>query len=306
MAQTPINSMDIGLQALTTRVTSSSTNFISLLSSYLEFAYGADNKAAPGTISIKAQLSGILSGTVTFEVTGLKPNTTLVLSLTDSNTLIIDPDTFSKYSITVTAKLTYGGVEYVSSPVIISKKYNTLLTRLTRVYDSVYANGDGTGYSLPASTNTLELYNGTTKLTQDVTYGLFGTQDTTVEVSGLTLAINSGTGEFTLSAPNNSWTSDSVTFTLTATFGLYRYSSTYTITKIKQGSYTKLNDPAPTPTGVVLTAGFNYVLVECATPDYSAGHGHDKTRVYAQAISSPTDVAKIESAKLVAEFKGTV
>jgi len=309
MAQTPINSVDIALQALPARLTSSSTNYISLLSSYLEFVYGADNSPTPSTISIKAQLSGILLGTVTFDVTGLKADTPLVLDPNDSNTLLLSPGTFDKYSVTIKAKLTFGGVEYVSSSIVISKRYTSLLTRLTRGYDSVYADGnpDGTNYSLPTADNTLELYNGNSKVTQDVTYGIFGTSDTNITVSGLTLAIHPTTGVFTLSAPSNSWTSDSVTFTLTATFGLSKYSSTYTITKIKQGSYVKLNDPAPTPTGVILTAGFNYVLVECATPDYTTGHGHDKTQVYALAYNSVTDPTPlIGSAKLVAEFKGTV
>jgi hypothetical protein len=306
MAQTPINSMDIGLQALQPRVTASTSNFISLAANSLEFVYGAANEAAPSVINIKAQLSGVLRGTVTFVVTGLKAGTNLVLDSTDKNILLLDPASFEAYSVTVTAKLTFGNVEYISSPISISKRYTSILTRITRAYDSVRSLADGSGYTLPTRANTLELFNGTNKLTTDVKYGFQSTSNTSVTVDGLTLSVDPNTGELTLSG--TTWDKDSTSFNLTATFGLSVYSSTYTITKIREGSTAKLLDPAPTPVGVTITAGFNYVFIECGTPDYATGHGHDKTQVYAQEYSSTITplIGDTARTKLVTEFKGTV
>jgi len=306
MAQTPINSMDIGLQALQPRVTASTSNFISLAANSLEFVYGAANIAAPSVINIKAQLSGVLRGTVKFVVTGLKADTIEVLDSSDKNILLLDPATFEAYSVTVKAKLTFGNVEYISSPISISKRYTSILTRITRAYDSVRALADGSQYTFPTRPNTLELYNGTNKLTTDVIFGFQGTLDTSVTVDGLTLSINPTTGVLTLSG--TTWDKESTTFNLTATFGLSVYSSTYTITKILEGSTTKLLDPAPTPTGVIITPGFNYVFIECGTPDYATGHGHDKTQVYAQEYNSTVTplIGDTTRTKLVAEFKGTV
>jgi hypothetical protein len=334
MSTTPINSRDIALQALPQRLITLNTNFISLTSPSLEFVYGSDNNPLPNKISVYAQLAGILQGNVTFEVTGLTPNTTLVLDTNNRNILILDPGTFSGYYVTVKASLIYGGITYSSTPMVISKRFTSLLTRITRTFDNVNSDANGTNYKLPIANNTLELYNGGTKLTKDIVFGIQGSLLNTVTVDGLVLNINRDTGTITVTnviAPAtgnqipDSWTSDTVTFNLTATFSLTTYSTTYTVTKIRAGGSGKDTTPPPIPTNVRLTPGFSYIFVELdqATLTYSQGHGHNLTRVYAQIVNPDPKALQVISidnidtdpiataddqykTKLVAEFGGAV
>lgn len=93
--------------------------------------------------------------------------------------------------------------------------------------DLPIANSSGVVSSLPTG-NALRLYQGGTLLTSGVTYSGTATQN------GLTLTINSSTGGITLS--QTSWTSDSESFVLTATYNSIAYTITYTITKVKTGT----------------------------------------------------------------------
>ena len=82
---------------------------------------------------------------------------------------------------------------------------------LTNNNHSVQADNDGTNYSLtlPAAGGTFEVYKGGSLLSSGVTFSGNSTSN------GLSIAINSSTGAYTLSG--NSWTTNAVTFDLTAT-----------------------------------------------------------------------------------------
>jgi len=302
MAQTPLNKRDIDLQALDNRLIPVATNFISLASPYLEFKYGGDNLPSPATIKISAQLAGDLKGNVTFSVTGLKANTTLNVT---NNKLTLDPSTFSAYSVTVTASLD----AYTSNEMVISKNFTNLLTRLTRTYDSLAAASDGTDYRLPTASNTLELYNGTTKITGgDVRFGIQGITANNTTVDGLKLTINSTTGAITLeNATAAGWTSDIVIFTLVAKFGVDEYPATYTISKIRADGALADTRPPPTPNLTVTTSSsLTTIFVNLASqPIYSEGHGHDVTLVYAVAYTNNYESLVFENARLLEQFPGT-
>jgi hypothetical protein len=188
----------------------------------------------------------------------------------------------------------------------VSKRYTSLLARITRTFDNVNSAADGTGYTLPTADNYLELVNGNIKITTDVTYGILGLLTDNVTIDGLKLTINRNTGAITLADANlGGWTSDSVTFTVTATIGLTTYSTSYSVTKIREGGTGPDITPAPTPTGVVITGGLSYIFIEHDTPAYSVGHGHGKTQVYALKYVE-NEIPLIENAILQAEFTGTV
>lgn len=72
-------------------------------------------------------------------------------------------------------------------------------------------------------------------------------------------------------------------------------------------SYTPDLTPPPTPTGLVVTAGFSTIFVEHDTPTYTQGHGHDRTIVYGAKwafddLTAPT----FGEAVVIDEFQGTI
>jgi hypothetical protein len=305
---TPVNSKDIALQALPNRLVSLNTNFISLASPYLEFVYGINDTASPEEITITAQLAGELRGTVEWVPVGLKPDTVLNKK---GNTVILSPDTFAGQYITIAAKLEFNGVTYTSNPLVISKRYTSLLTRLTRTFDSLKSDSDGKNYILPTASNTLELYNGSTKLTTDVGFGLLGeTVKNYKTIDGLTLTIDRNTGAITLSDASTptKWTGDSANFSLTATLGLNTYSSTYTVNKIKEGGVGVNLDPPPAPTNLKVSGGTSFIFVSVDVPTYTVGHGHKKTKIYALSKTKFPDTADqiFANATLKSEFIGTI
>ena len=224
--QTPINSRDLTLQALQTRVLDYNQNRIVLTCPVQQFKYGTDNVAQPATSVVTATLLGILQGTVTFSTTGFSPAPT-----TNDNTLTINPDNMTGDVATINASLTYLGITYTAVAYTVSKIFNALSVKLTRNVDLLPAYTDGSGYTLPTVNNYVELYNGDTKLTAGVTYG-----PATQTINGLTATVNSTTGLITLSQiAANTWTGNTASFTFTATRALIPYNITYTITKAKQG-----------------------------------------------------------------------
>ena len=224
--QTPINSRDLTLQALQTRVLDYNQNRIVLTCPVQQFKYGTDNVAQPATSVVTATLLGILQGTVTFSTTGFSTAPT-----TNDNTLTINPDNMTGDVATINASLTYLGITYTAVAYTVSKIFNALSVKLTRNVDLLPAYTDGSGYTLPTVNNYVELYNGDTKLTAGVTYG-----PATQTINGLTATVNSTTGLITLSqTAANTWTGNTASFTFTATRALIPYNITYTITKAKQG-----------------------------------------------------------------------
>jgi hypothetical protein len=224
--QTPINTRDLRLQATSPRLLLVGSNYIGLSATTSQFKYGTDNVAQPTQSVVKATLIGAINAeTVTFSYSGLSPAPTAV-----GNTVTILPDSITGDIATVTASLTFLGSTYTNS-VTISKIYNQLVSRIQRPVDLITSANDGTTYTLPTTSNFLELYNGVVKVTSGITYG-----PATTTQNGLTVAINTTTGEITVSqASTDAWTTDSESFVLTATKGTISYSSIYTITKAKAG-----------------------------------------------------------------------
>ena len=225
--QTPVNSRDIALQNTVPRVLGVSTNYINLTCPTQQFKYGTDNVAQPPSTVVTATLVGILKGTVTFATTGLDPVPTAV-----GNTLTINPDHMTGDVVTINASMAAQGTTYQAVPVTLSRIFNQLVAKTTRTIDLLPTYTDGSGYTLPAADNFIELYNGIVKLTSNVVYG-----PATTTKNGLTASVNTATGLITLSqTAANAWTGTSENFTFTATRAGISYNTTYTITKAKQGS----------------------------------------------------------------------
>lgn len=222
----PVNSWDLRLQAIALRVLPFDANNIILSTPTLQFKYGSDNIAQPQQTVVTATLAGVLEGTVTFVTTGLDP-----VPQATGNSITINPEHMTGDIVTVSASISYLGVTYQAVPVSISKIYNQLVAKTTRGVDLLPTYADGTGYTLPAADNFLELYNGVVPLTTGVAYG-----PATQTKNGLTVAVNATTGLITVSqSADNAWTSNTESFTLTAQKGSVSYNTTYTITKAKQG-----------------------------------------------------------------------
>jgi hypothetical protein len=295
---TPINARDIALQQTVPRVLGIASNYITIVSPNLEARYGADNLPVPSILELTVVMSGSLQGTPYFEVTGLLPNTQLTLQ---NNKLLLNPQTFAQDSVLVTAKLDFEGVTYTSVPVTAFKTFSAVTARLSRNFDLVQADSNGNSYVLPAA-NFLELFNGTNKLTAGVTFGPL-----TQTKFGLTCAVNSTTGQITLSqsAPDT-WTSDYETFTLTATRNFVAYTVSYTVSKVREGGTGIDLTPPPTPTGFTATAGINTVLIQHDQPVYTQGSGHSHTVLYGRQFNTGDLVTPFNSADKLAEFTGTV
>lgn len=107
---------------------------------------------------------------------------------------------------------------------------------LTNNNHSVQADNDGTNYSLSSAGGTFKVYKGGSLLSSGVTFSGNSTSN------GLSIAINSSTGAYTLSG--GSWTTDAVTFDLTATVAAATagaannvvITQTYSITKSRKGA----------------------------------------------------------------------
>ena len=225
---TPINSRDLALQAVVPRVLQVSTNYLVLTAPSLQFKYGSDNVPQPTQIIVTASLLGRLEGTVTFTSTGLSP-APVQISPTELRVL---PGSFTGDFITINASVAWQGSTYQAVPISISKVYNQLVAKVQRPIDLVPSYNDGTGYTLPTEANYLELYNGVNKVTETLVYG-----PSTQTKNGLTLTVNSSTGQIALSqAAPNAWTGSVENFTVTVLKSLITYTATYNITKAKAGA----------------------------------------------------------------------
>lgn len=251
---TPLNSRDIALQSTDPRVLQISANYLVLNASSLQFKYGTDNAAQPAQITVTASLVGKLEGTVQFTTSGFK--TAPAVDPTDSNKLIINPDNFIDDFVTINASVNWQGANYAATPVTITRILNQLVAKVQNPIDLIPTYNDGSGYTLPSANNYVELYNGVVKITEGITYG-----PTAQTSNGLTVSVSSTTGKITLTdAGPNTWTSDTVNFTLTATRNNIVYNTTYTVTKAKAGAggiqakqlelYTWSVGVPPLPTGI--------------------------------------------------------
>lgn len=64
--------------------------------------------------------------------------------------------------------------------------------------------------------------------------------------------------------------------------------------------------PPPTPTGLTVTPGITYIIIECDPQLYSQGHGHDRTIVYGAKRATGAPAPTFADAVPICEFLGTV
>ncbi len=117
-----------------------------------------------------------------------------------------------------------------------SSAINGTLTKESYIIPSLL---DGTGYTgyLSSGGGTFNVVFGTTDVTTSSIFNIVGGTDAgsswTKVQNGLTFTINETTGVYSVSG--TSWTTDSESFTVTATYSGATVTKTYTITKAKQG-----------------------------------------------------------------------
>lgn len=149
-------------------------------------------------------------------------------------------------STSVTLTVTHGSPAVsttVTVPVAIAKVgdtgTNAVNGSLTKESYPIPSLQDGTGYTsyLSSAGGTFKVSFGTTDVTTSSTFSIVGGTDAgttwTKVQNGLTFAINETTGVYSLSGA--SWTTDSESFTVTATYNGSTVTKIYTITKAKQG-----------------------------------------------------------------------
>lgn len=222
------NYRDIQLQLPgTTRTVVTGTNYIRLSALQTYFRVSEAGDPNPVSLDITANLVGIISGqTVTFSVDSGTAN------ITQSNNVCnITYSNMTSDNVTIKASLTHLGVLY-EARISLTKLFdgknatNSVVLDLLQDKDIVPTSSTGTGYVLPVG-NVLRVYNNGVLLTPpEVTFGGTATKN------GLTAAIDVN-GNISLSAIN--WTTDTETFTFTATYALTTYSIAYSITKAKAG-----------------------------------------------------------------------
>jgi hypothetical protein len=149
--------------------------------------------------------------------------------------------------------------------------------------------------SYSATGGEFKTFSGTTELTSGVTYGGGATKN------GLTLAINSSTGVYTLSG--NSWTTDSESFTLTATKGSDVISKEYNINKLVNQGKVELSasdthfkydgtSANPAPSTITLTAqDYGYSLVPLFKFEKSTNGGSSFTTLRDFSTTTTLSVA---------------
>jgi len=300
---TPINARDLVLQQTSPRLLDIASNGITLVSPNPVATYNANNEPSPSIIEITALLSGVLKGQVTFEVSGLVPNTSLVLSSQNNNKLLLDPNTFFADTVIISAKLLFEGFEYVAdAPLRVYKVYPSSVIRLSRAFDNVASDINGNNYTLPGI-NYLELYNGpTNKFTTGVVFG-----PVTQTKNGLTCTVNTTSGEVTFTqAQANAWTSDYESFTLTATRNFITYSITYTINKLREGGTGIDSTPPPTPTNFQASPGINTIQLSHDASTYTQGSGHRDTVIYGKIFNTGDTLTPFNPSEVIGQFTGNV
>jgi hypothetical protein len=111
---------------------------------------------------------------------------------------------------------------------------NAVSGYLTNEVHTEAALNDGTGYSLTNAGGTFKVYNGTTDVTTSSTFNVSGGVSGVKAQNGLTFTINTTSGAYTLSG--TAWTSDTESFTVTATYGSTTITKVYSIDKAKKGA----------------------------------------------------------------------
>lgn len=121
-------------------------------------------------------------------------------------------------------------VTWTSPDLLVQDGADSITSHLTNEAHVVDADSDGTNYSLTEAGGTHKVFDDTTDVTTSATHSVSGT----ATKNGLTMAVVSGTGVYSLSGA--SWTSDLETFTLRAVYGGKTMDKEYTIAKAKDGA----------------------------------------------------------------------
>jgi hypothetical protein len=225
---TAINDRDLRLQATSPRVIQNGSNYVLLNSTSQQFKYGSNNVSVqPTSILVNAILAGLLSGeTITYTYSGFITTPTF-----SNGKLQILPNNIQGDVASITATVNYLGLVYEDT-LTISKIYDQISASTDRKLDIATSDYVGTGYTLPSSANYLRLYSGASVITDGVTYG-----PATTTQNGLTVAVNTTTGQLTVSnTSTGSWSTNTENFTLTATKNSINYTTIYTVTKTRAGS----------------------------------------------------------------------
>lgn len=181
---------------------------------------------------------GISGGTVSTTTTSKLQNG-LTLSINKATGYIsLAGTSWNSNQETFTITATYASTVYSRAYTITKAKAglsgaSSIVIDLKSESDVIFADSDGGSYTYPTG-NAVRLYVGNLQQTSSVIYS------GTITKSGLTATINSGTGVITLTGAQ--WTSNQESFDFTATYNGIPYTTTYIITKAKQGSSTVLID----------------------------------------------------------------
>lgn len=143
-----------------------------------------------------------------------------------SNPLYVSTGSFSIVGSTGTDST----VTWTSPDLLVQDGADSITSHLTNEAHVVDADSDGTNYSLTEAGGTHKVFDDTTDVTTSATHSVSGT----ATKNGLTMAVVSGTGVYSLSGA--SWTSDLETFTLRAVYGGKTMDKEYTIAKAKDGA----------------------------------------------------------------------
>lgn len=148
-------------------------------------------------------------------------------------TVTVDPPAGGETAMTVQFDYSFGGDTGSDSATVSSAQGGDdgVLHYLTNEAHVIPANFDGTGYDtlFPGGGGTHKVFEGTSDETTNSTHSVIGSQPQ----NGLTMAVVSGTGVYSLSG--SAWTSDAEVFTLRAVFNGVNYDKEYSISKAKQG-----------------------------------------------------------------------
>lgn len=211
------NQCDVLLQATVPRMLSVSSNFITVTATTSAFSTTATG-VSPSSITVRASLSGELTGTVTWAVSPA------VAYTTSGNTLTLPATSVSPgSSVSITATLTRLGQTYTNS-INIAHQSNTVTSSLSASAITISTNTDGTGGSYTSATSTMSVNIGTADDSANWSYSW--------SVPGTVTATGAATRTITVSA----MTADTASLTCTATrTGWATQTKTFVVSKSKSG-----------------------------------------------------------------------
>ena len=221
-----LNSRDLALQALQERVLDLTSSSITLVPSTTLIDYSSAGTASTSSITINAVITGSIYTPVEFLFTGLISGRQPTIT---DNTAVVNVSDIQGNSLIVNARVIKFGNTYEALPITITKNYLEITPVVLRNSDNIPTNYLGQNYTLPNPTF-LKLYSGISEISSGIVYGPNSSQIK----NGLITNINSTTGQITISdSGTNAWTTDSETFTFSATYNNKIYNVSYSIFKVR-------------------------------------------------------------------------